>query len=84
MLFINKKFFVYLVSFDFYWPSKCGSYFCRTCIKCPMVRSSKLFFLQYIIPIGVTKYGTCFNQHNIYSSKQRYMFRLQNDGYRQV
>ena len=21
---------MYLVSFDFYWPSKCGSYFCRT------------------------------------------------------
>jgi len=25
-----KEFFVYLVSFDFYCPSKCGSYFCRT------------------------------------------------------
>ena len=30
VLFINKKNFVYLVSFDFYRPSKCGSYFCRT------------------------------------------------------
>ena len=28
-LYINK-FFVYLVSFDIYRPSKCGSYFCRT------------------------------------------------------
>ena len=24
------EFFVYLVLFDFYRPSKCGSYFCRT------------------------------------------------------
>jgi hypothetical protein len=30
VLFINKIIFVYLVSFGFYCPSKCGSYFCRT------------------------------------------------------
>jgi len=34
VLFINEIiFFLYLVSFGFYCPSKCGSYFCRTLYK---------------------------------------------------
>ena len=40
---------MYLVSFDFYWPSKCGSYFCRTLYVVVRVNADSLLSLVPVL-----------------------------------